>query len=145
MAELGLQVELPGLTDCPSPTEVLTQQATVRLPAFLMDSARARASLKGMGLGRWMASLVQNHLSRQPVATDKEIIAVRAMNRELAAIGRNVNQIAKALNSAVHGVERGQVSLTELERLPAAITVSRKVISVLVRKSQQSWFATDEE
>lgn len=145
MAELGLQADLPGIVEAPSLKEVKTQQATVRLPAFLMDAVRDRAEAKGMRAGRWMAALIQGNLSQTPVMTEKEIVALRAMNRELAAIGRNVNQIAKSLNSAIHGIERGQVSLEGLDKLPAAITVSRKVISNLIRKSQLSWLVPDEE
>ena len=145
MAELGLQVDMAGVTDSPTPKSVKTEQATVRLPAFLMAGVRNRATAKGMGQGRWIAALVQAHLSQVPVMTEKEILALRAMNRELAAIGRNVNQIAKALNSAVNGIERGQVGLDGLNKLPAAITVSRKVISGLIRKSQQSWLVPDED
>ena len=145
MAELGLQEDLPGIIEEPSPKGIKIKQATVRLPSFLMDAVKDRATAKGMLPGRWIGALVQGNLSQTPVMTENEIIALRAMNRELAAIGRNVNQIARALNSAVHGIERGQVGLDGLEKLPVAITVSRKVISNLIRKSQQSWLVPDEE
>jgi hypothetical protein len=38
--------------------------------------------------------------------TDQELAVLQASDRELAAIGRNINQIAKALNEAFHETER---------------------------------------
>ena len=120
------------------------ERTTVRMPGFLQDAAKERAKVKGMDLSPWIAALVQSNVLREPVLTEKEILMLRAMNRELAAIGRNVNQIAKQLNSAVDGIERSRVSLEALKKVPPAIVVCKKLIQNLVRKSQQSWIADDE-
>ena len=144
-AELGLGNEPDPSPPAATVKGVKIRKCTFRLPLFVFDEVAVRAKAKSMAPSRWIASLVQCNVLQEPVITDTEIVAVRAMTRELAAIGRNVNQIAKSLNSAVHGIERGQVALDALEKVPAAIAVSRKTISNLIRKSQQSWVVEDDD
>jgi hypothetical protein len=62
---------------------------------FIADAVRDRVARKGMSASRWKAYLVQSHLMREPVLSEKEIEALRMSNLELRAIGRNLNQIAK--------------------------------------------------
>ena len=115
------------------------ERMTVRLPGFLMDAAKQRGKAKGMVASRWVAALVQTNLTGKPVMTDKELAELQASNRELAAIGRNINQIAKALNEAFHETER--VRLDTLAALSQSINENRSAIRSLVRASQQAWEA----
>ena len=115
------------------------ERMTVRLPGFLMEAAKQRGKSKGMAASRWVAALVQANLTGKPVMTDKELAMLQASNRELAAIGRNINQIAKALNEAFHETER--VRLDTLTALSQSITENRAAIRSLVRASQQAWEA----
>ena len=115
------------------------ERMTVRLPGFLMEAAKQRGKSKGMAASRWVAALVQANLTGKPVMTDKELAVLQASNRELAAIGRNINQIAKALNEAFHETER--VRLDTLAALNQSITENRAAIRSLVRASQQAWEA----
>jgi hypothetical protein len=111
----------------------------IRLASFLMEAVSARAKTKGMAPSRWVAALVQSHLTGQPVMTDDELAALKASNRELAAIGRNINQIAKVLNETFHETER--VKLEKLAELSQTIEKNREAIRALVRASQNSWEA----
>jgi hypothetical protein len=115
------------------------ERMTVRLPGFLMDAAKQRGKAKGMAASRWVAALVQANLTGTPVMTDNELAVLQASNRELAAIGRNINQIAKALNEAFHETER--VRLDTLAALSHSITENRVAIRSLVKASQQAWEA----
>ncbi len=115
------------------------ERMTVRLPGFLMEAAKQRGKAKGMAASRWVAALVQANLTGKPVMTDKELAELQASNRELAAIGRNINQIAKALNEAFHETER--VRLDTLAVLSQSISENRAAIRSLVRASQQAWEA----
>lgn len=120
---------------------------TVRMPRFLLEAVRARARGKGMAPSRWVAALVQSHLTQEPVMTHDELLVLLASNRELAAIGRNINQIAHALNSArlsnTLSCESDRVRLEELFRLREAIIQDRVAIRALVRASQNSWVSDD--
>lgn len=118
-----------------------TDRMTVRMPRFLMEGTKARARSKGMAPSRWVTALVQSNLTRQPVMSDDGLAGLLASNRELAAIGRNLNQIARALNSAFHETER--VKLEKLAELRQAITVNRLAVRALVRASQNAWEADD--
>lgn len=123
----------------PSAEKADINRMTVRLARFLMEGVNARAKIKGMAPSRWVAVLVQSHLIGQPVMTDDELAALKASNRELAAIGRNINQIAKVLNETFHETER--VKLEKLAELSQTIEKNREAIRALVRASQNSWEA----
>lgn len=113
----------------------------LRIPAQLKEAVEQRAKQKGMTEARWVASLVQSNLMKIPVMSDKELRALMNLNRELAAIGRNVNQIAKQLNSAIDMIERSRVDLSGLARLYSDIELTRRVVRSLMLRSQQSWEA----
>jgi len=121
----------------PDPENADTERMTVRMPGFLMDAAKNRAKGKGMAPSRWVTALVQSHLTGQPVMTDAELAGLQASSRELAAIGRNINQIAKAINEAFHETER--VRLDKLAELSRATIDNRAAIRALVRASRNAW------
>lgn len=112
---------------------------TVWMPQFIIEASKKKAKAKGMATGRWVAALVQSNLMKHPVMTDKELIELQAANRELAAVGRNINQIARAINEAFYETER--VRLDKLEELHLAIEKTRSGIRGLVRASKNVWSA----
>lgn len=116
-----------------------TTRLTVRLPAFVRAAAAARASARGQRVTPWVAALVQSHVAATPVLTEAELQAVEASNRELAAVGRNINQIARALNEAHFQTER--VRLDRLADLSEKIDSLREAIRGLVRASRNAWGA----
>lgn len=119
------------------PEATAMERITVRLPAFLKRAVAGRARAAGMSMGRWVSCLVQSNLMRVPVLTDAELAAVIASRRELAAVGRNINQIARALNDAPHEIER--IRLEKLSELAAVVGKTRASISALVRSSNGVW------
>lgn len=136
----GAEVAAPPAQLVPEDAE--QDRVTVRLPAFLMKAARARAKARGMALSRWLAALAQSNLAAQPVLAGDELLLVEASNRELGAIGRNINQIARALNEAHYQTER--VKVEKLEELADLIKSVRSSIRGLVRASRNSWKADEE-
>jgi hypothetical protein len=121
----------------PAAELVELERVTVRLPKFLIKSLQNRAKSKGMAQSRWISALVQSNVTGQPVMTDKDLVVLNASNRELAAIGRNINQIAKSLNRDFYDTE--QVRLAKLEELSLAIAKTRDAIRALVKASQNAW------
>jgi hypothetical protein len=136
MAEIGQGLITPEPAQ-PGPGQADTKRLTVRLAAFLLNAGKERAKARGMVLSHWIAALVQSNVSSLPVLTEDELFAVLAANRELAAIGRNINQIARNLNEAFHESER--VKLDKLAELAAVIAADRQAIRALVRASRQAW------
>lgn len=141
MAELGQGVTDPAPVE-PEPERLDTERITVRLAGFLFDAVKDRAKAKGMAPSRWIAALVQSNVSGLPVLTDGELSALQGANRELAAIGRNINQIARNLNEAFHETER--VRLDKLAELAASIAAQRQAVRKMIRASKQAWQAGDE-
>lgn len=110
---------------------------TVRMPAFIMQKAKKRAEKKKMALSRWIAALVQSNLLKQPVHNEREILILQASNRELAAIGRNINQIAKTLNESFYKTEAVRIDI--LAELIKTIEKNKTSINSLIRASQNVW------
>jgi hypothetical protein len=133
------QVNLQRGRVAPHPEQAGLARKTVWMPAFLMTAAGKRADHKGMSFSRWISALVQSNLMGPPVLTEPELLAIEAAYRELAAVGRNINQIARTLDEAYFQTER--IRLDKLAELSAKITKTRRAISVLVRASRGSWRA----
>jgi predicted DNA binding CopG/RHH family protein len=131
------QTETCAAEVAPDPDQAQQGRVTVRMPSFLMDAAKERAKAKGMKLSRWIAALVQSNLTKHPVLTDAELKTVDATARELSAIGRNINQIARALSESHFQAER--VRIDRLAELAEAVNESREAIRSLVRASRQAW------
>ena len=63
---------------------------------FLLE---ARAAARGLRPATYVAVLTRSHLRSLAPLPEKEYLALRSSVAELAAIGRNINQIAHAANS----------------------------------------------
>jgi hypothetical protein len=133
---LGKAGKTPAVV-APNADDAETDRINVRMAAFLLKNVRKRAKAKAMSTSRWIASLVQSNLMRDPVMSDAEIEALRASNRELAAVGRNLNQIARALNDNFNETDRLKLEL--LDVLLESIKDNRTAIRTLVRASQKVW------
>jgi predicted HicB family RNase H-like nuclease len=122
-----------------APADGPPSRLTVRMPEYVRDAAAQRAGEKGLRLSPWVCALVQSHVTALPVLVGREIDAVEASNRELAAIGRNINQIARALNEAFFQTERVRLEL--LRDLAEVIEQNRAAIRGLVKASRNAWRA----
>jgi len=110
-----------------------SSQVSVRLKT---DERRALALVareRGTTPANWIRSLALVHLTRKPAWNEGELEDLRRLAYEVAAIGSNVNQIARALNVAVQsGVfpphqhlaaqEAAELVRSQMHRLTAAIT-----------------------
>ena len=96
-----------------------SERVTVRLSLAEMRDAETLAQGHG-GVREWIVSLVRSRTTAgHPQFSPAEQIALYESNRELWAIGRNVNQIAHALNSDLY--QAGQLQ-GSLQRLPELVT-----------------------
>lgn len=77
------------------------ERRDVRVPLRLAEykAIQALAETRGWPATVYVAQLVRTHLSQSPRFSDDELLALRRATAELSAIGRNINQIARALNS----------------------------------------------
>ena len=109
----------------------------IYLPNFLIEAAKERAKANGMATSRWIKSLVQSNLNGQPVLTESAVDAIRDSNREIAAIGNNINQIARKLNESVFNAD--MVKIKKLEEIDFAIDSLRAELKNLVKVSRDGW------
>jgi hypothetical protein len=74
---------------------------TVRLTAADARGLVAASSEVGLTPNAWVAALVRRRLHDRPTFPTDQTLAVLAIQAELRRIGVNINQIARALNTAV--------------------------------------------
>lgn len=74
---------------------------SLRLTADDMELLEVEAARTGLSRTQWTVALIRRRLHERPQLTPSEAIAVVGIQRELRRIGVNVNQIARALNTAV--------------------------------------------
>ena len=139
LRELGMDDDGQTIDVDPEPASVAPDRLTVRLAPVVMEAAKTKAKSQGMPPSRWVSALVQSNVTRHPVLLTDELRGVLASNRELAAIGRNINQIAKAINEAFHETER--VRLDALAEVATAINQNKSAIRVLVQARKQAWLS----
>ena len=135
----------PGAVPAPGPDYDDTERArlVVQMPAFLKDALRERALIEGFSASAWVASMIQSNLMRAPVMTDAEIEVLRLASYQLAGIGRNLNQIARNLNSAaLQGTpvaEKDDLRLEQLTELRRMVLTLRHAIGRLVKARHRAW------
>lgn len=95
---------------------------TVRLTAEDGDGLAREAAGMALTPNSWVAALIRHRLHGKPTFPSGETVALLAIQGEVRRIGVNVNQIARALNTAV--VE-GKVLDLEIDYLDALRTELR--------------------
>lgn len=118
--------------------EPKTDKVTIRLLPEDIKRMTARAKSEGFpSRTTWLTNLVLSVLSDDPVLTDAEINTLRASNRELAAIGRNLNQMARAIN--IDFREGNQVTASAIDALANKIEQHTAKVATLMNKSINRW------
>lgn len=105
--------------------------------SILLELSNAR----GMKPSAYLSNLFVVHSTQSPVFSKAELAAVREAAKELAALGRNVNQIAKAIN--ITDEEIYQVKKLELQELSAQLNAIRAGLKDMLRANLDSWGVKD--
>lgn len=90
---------------------------------------------------KWTTALVRAALHREPVLTDDELAALRESNRELAAIGRNLNQVARALN--IEFRESDKLKQEAIEKMAERIDQHKEQVAALLNRNMSRWEEND--
>ncbi len=86
----------------------------------------------------WLRCLVMNVLHQEAVLTDAEISTIEKLSYQLWAIGHNLNQVTRAINSNLE--DSKSVKLTMIQELKDLTLESRKVFSGLVARNKSRWY-----
>jgi len=118
----------------PAPAGVAgAHQVMVRLRDAERFALIEAATSRGTTPATWLRSLAIVHLGRRPQWNPGEIEALRELFMEVRRIGNNVNQIARAINTAAHtgeypayqgeaAREAAELLRTEMRRIVAVMT-----------------------
>lgn len=127
----------------PAPDEgASTDRITLRLRPGDRPLVDARAAARGMKASSYLVALVRAHVrSTAPLPTD-ELNTLKVTLGELSAVGRNLNQIARAANAGGGaGALRGL--LKDLESVGKRVDQVRREVAELVRVNLMSWESGD--
>jgi len=96
----------------------------------------ARATARGMASATYVSVLVRSHLRSLAPLPREELSALKRSVAELGAIGRNLNQIARAANQGAKPTGPGREDLKAMLRVAEGL---RAHVKALVRANQISW------
>ena len=117
------------------------ERATARIELNLTTSELAAlkkiAGHEGYVPTKWLVAMVRTKLTGQPQVGQPELETLARSNQQLLALGRNLNQIAKVLNTAPQNRAAFRVEvITELARVIQAHT---KKVSDVLRGTVARW------
>jgi predicted transcriptional regulator len=137
--QLEKAVKLPLIKIYQQNGEVAGREPKVRFEVLMTQSEKAalveRANLEKCSPRRWIIDAIRAGLTREPQFGMKEIEALGESNYQLLAIGRNLNQVAKAMNEN----RRDAVTIESIERLREIIDAHTDKVSIAIRASLERW------
>jgi hypothetical protein len=95
-----------------------------------------RATARGMPSATYISVLVRSHLRNLAPLPKEELSALKRSVAELGAIGRNLNQIARAANQGGKPSGPGREDLRSMLKVAEAL---RDHVKALLRANQNSW------
>ena len=111
----------------------------VRFEILMTRSEKAaveeRANLERCSQRRWIIDAIRAGLTHEPQFSMDEIDALGESNYQLLAIGRNLNQVAKAMNEG----RRDTVTIESIERLRQIIDEHTDKVSRAIGASLERW------
>jgi hypothetical protein len=125
-------------TEISEPEEPKTEKITIRITGRDKFRIIKRAKREGYSnRTRWVTSLVLSALHREPVLNRDEITVLRESNRQTAAIGRNLNQLVRALHTDARATNR--ITRAEVKILGDQIEAHVSKVAELLDKNLNRW------
>lgn len=124
------------LADPVAPTNVRDARLTVRLVPEDRALLRERAAARTMHAATYVSVLVRSHLRRVAPLPDRELSSLQASVRELAAIGRNLNTMARLLQQDARQAAPG---LHEVQAILRVCEALRDHFRALIKANLISW------
>lgn len=116
-----------------------SREPKVRFEILMTQSEKVavleRSNLERCSQRRWIIDAIRAGLTHEPQFGMAEIDALGESNYQLLAIGRNLNQVAKAMNEG----RRDSVTIESIEHLRATIQAHTKKVSDAIRASLERW------
>ncbi|MBM7073680.1 plasmid mobilization relaxosome protein MobC [Shewanella sp. 202IG2-18] len=129
---------LPDIASNDEFHEAKSNKITIRLSEHEMQKLTTQAVEEGyIYRTSWATACVMANLTRIPVLTEGEIKALRESNRQLAAVGRNLNQIARVLNIDYRYSDKFTREMIQV--LDAKFEKHKVMVNDLINKNCKRW------
>jgi hypothetical protein len=109
---------------------------SVRLRPDDLVLIRERATARSIPTATYVSLLIRGHLRNLAPLPDAELAALRQSVNEIGAIGRNLNQVARALNQ---GHFSTGVTRADLQAILRALGALRDHVKGLISANLSSW------
>src|SRR6185312_3421207 len=119
-----------------APLDPRDARLTVRLVPEDRALLRERAAARTMPVATYVSVLVRSHLRRVAPLPDRELSSLQASVRELGAIGRNLNTMARLLQQDARQAVPGRQEVLTMLRICEAL---RDRVRALVKANFISW------
>jgi hypothetical protein len=117
--------------------EKAAQRMKLHLTASELAGLNALAAQEGYRPTQWVVAMIRTKLTGQPYVGQPELERLTRSNQQLLALGRNLNQIAKVLNTSPQNRDAFRVEvITELSRVIRAHTDK---VSDVLRGTVERW------
>lgn len=119
-----------------APPDLRDARLTVRLVPEDRALLRERSAARSMPAATYVSVLVRSHLRRMAPLPDRELLSLQAAVRELAAIGRNLNTMARLLHQDARQAVPGRQEVLAMLRICEAL---RDHVRALIKANLISW------
>lgn len=109
----------------------------MRLTPYHYVELQRRADVQQWSPSTYLGNLFCIHLDGKPRFNVDEVGALRQLARQLADMGRNVNQIAKSLHCSLDNAHMAMA--LDFDVLNMALDVETKLVKDLVRGNLDGW------
>jgi hypothetical protein len=120
-----------------SRTEKPTVRRWVTLTASEAERVEALAATEGFSPARWILALVRVRLTNTAQLGQRELELLDMSNMRLLAIGRNLNQIAKALNT--NPGNRSVYRIDDIRALDVLIRQHTQTVGAVITSNIDRW------
>ncbi len=145
--QLGKQADQQTLLSLSAPFidshEAKSEQVSVRLEPYYFAELNRMAAERFWRRGTYLGNLLRAHVDRRPVLCDLEVNAVRQVARQLADMGRNLNQIARKLNTSVEHAHL--VASIDFELIKMLVELETNAVRALMKANVRGWGVSDVE
>lgn len=121
----------------PGEPEKTVKRMEIRLTPSELDLVQASAAAEGFSPTRWVVALIRARLTNGAQFGQAELEALARSNLMLRAIGRNLNQIARALNTSPH--ERLVYRVDQIEAVDAAVKEHTRLVAQAMTANTERW------
>jgi len=132
---IDLEADLPPAAP---PRDARRHRLSIRLQPGDIEIVNRRAGDRRLKPATYIAALVRAHLLADPPLPSSELAVLERATAELSAVGRNLNQITRAINSGA-AVPAGTAAL--IGRSMALVETVRAATKDYVRAAVASWEA----